>query len=155
MAQTETEIVVTLDSSSIEAVAHRVVELLADRESEARMFDSGMRPSPKAVPTFAEFSHAWLGRRHGSAPVGIGDYEWAVAKLLPHFGHLRLSEITLDVLRDYCVRKPRDGSKTPATIKRSLRRLSQILGEAVEYGYLEGNVMQRKAAQALIPKGGD
>lgn len=134
---------------------------------------------PREVPTFHEFAEEWFeANRHGWAERTIADYRWALSHhLLPHFARMRLSEITVEEVDRYRAKKLREGERLdreraeeakkppskrrriprplgPAQINKTLKRLSQILEVAEEYGYIERNHARgrRRRAKAAKPQ---
>ena len=87
-------------------------------------------------PTFHEFASEWFeANRHGWAERTVADYRWALSyHLLPHFAKHRLTAITVEEVDRYKAAKLREGKLAPAQINKTLKRLSQILEVAEEYG---------------------
>ncbi len=97
--------------------------------------------APPDVPTLHQFASEWLeARRPELRPRTIKDYEWALSyHLLPFFKDHRLPEITVAEVDRYKAAKVRQGKLAPAQINKTLKRLSQILDLAVDYGHLPSN----------------
>jgi integrase len=97
--------------------------------------------APADMPTFHEFASEWIeARRAELRPRTIKDYEWALSHhLLPFFKDHRLSAITVAEVDRYKAAKVREGKLAPAQINKTLKRLSQILDLAVDYGHLPSN----------------
>lgn len=113
-------------------------------------------PAPAEVPTFHEFASQWFERhRREWRDNTAGDYRWALSyHLLPFFKNHALAQITAEEVDRYKAAKLREGKLNAATINKTLTRLAQILGEAVEYGHLERNpaVGRRRRLKADKPK---
>jgi integrase len=108
--------------------------------------------APADMPTFHVFASEWMeGRRPELRPRTIKDYEWALSHhLLPFFkGHL-LSEITVAEVDRYKQAKVREGKLAPPQINKSLKRLSQILDVAVDYGHLPSNPAASKGGRRRV-----
>jgi integrase len=105
-------------------------------------------------PTFHEFASEWFeANRHGWAERTVADYRWALTHhLLPRFAKHRLSAITVEEVDRYRVAKLREGKLAPAQINKTLKRLSQILEVAEEYGHIARNPAQGKRRRAKAPK---
>lgn len=97
--------------------------------------------APPEVPTLHEFASDWMAaRRSELRPRTIADYEWALSyHLLPFFKDHRLPQITAAEVDRYKAAKVRQGKLAPAQINKTLKRLSQILDLAVDYGHLPSN----------------
>jgi len=98
-------------------------------------------PEPRTAPTFHEFASEWLERKRPElAPKTIANYEWSLSHhLLPHFAEARIDGISIEDVDRYKTRKLAEGKIAPNAINKTLSRLSQILDEAVEYGYTDRN----------------
>jgi integrase len=111
---------------------------------------------PREVPTFHEFAEQWFeANRHGWAPRTVSDYRWALTHhLLRHFNGHRLDEITAEEVDRYRAAKLQEGRIAPAQINKTLKRLSQILELAEEYGCIERNQARgrRRRAKAAKPR---
>jgi integrase len=108
--------------------------------------------APADMPTFHVFASEWMeGRRPELRPRTIKDYEWALSHhLLPFFkGHL-LSEITVAEVDRYKQAKVREGKLAAPQINKSLKRLSQILDVAVDYGHLPSNPAASKGGRRRV-----
>jgi integrase len=103
--------------------------------------DPAPAPAPTEVPTFHEFASDWLeARRPELRPRTVKDYEWALTyHLLPFFKDHRLSAIDAAEVDRYKLAKVRQGKLAPAQINKTLKRLSQILDVAVDYGHIAMN----------------
>lgn len=110
--------------------------------------------APREVPTFHEFASEWLAaRRPELRPRTIADYQWALSHhLLPFFAKLRLSAITVEQVDRYRAAKLREGRLAPAQLNKTLKRLSQILEVAEEYGYIVRNPARGKRRRAKVEK---
>lgn len=100
------------------------------------------QPEPvRAEPTFHEFADDWYTRRQHEWREGTrADYRWALEyHLLPHFGRLHLSEITVEEVDRYRSAKLAEGRLGPNQINKTITRLGQVLEDAVEYGHLDRN----------------
>jgi integrase len=118
--------------------------------------EPGAVEGPREVPTFHEFAEEWFeANRHGWAPRTVSDYRWALSHhLLPHFKGRRLDEIAAEEVDRYRAAKLQEGRIAPAQINKTLKRLSQILEVAEEYGYIERNQARgrRRRAKAAKPQ---
>jgi integrase len=101
---------------------------------------------PDPEPTFHEFASRWYAsHEQGWRPHTCADYKWSLSyHLLPYFGQMLLSEITIERVDDYKLMKQREGRLSNNSINKSLTRLAQILEEAVEYGKLDRNPAKGK-----------
>lgn len=97
--------------------------------------------APTEAPTLHEFASEWLeARRPELRDRTIEDYEWAFSHhLLPFFKDHRLPAITVAEVDRYKAAKVREGKLAPAQINKTLKRLSQVLDLAVDYGHLPSN----------------
>lgn len=107
-----------------------------------------------AEPTFHEFASEWFeANRHGWAERTVADYRWALSyHLLPYFAKHRLSAITVEEVDRYRAAKLREGKLAPAQVNKTLKRLSQILEVAEEYGRIPRNPARGKRRRAKVPK---
>ncbi len=107
-----------------------------------------------AEPTFHAFASEWFeANRHGWAERTVADYRWALSyHLLPHFADYRLTAITVEEVDRYRAVKLRDGKLAPAQINKTLKRLSQILEVAEEYGHIVRNPASGKRRRAKVSK---
>ena len=108
--------------------------------------------APADVPTFHVFASEWMAaRRPELRPRTIKDYEWSLSHhLLPFFkGHL-LPEITVAEVDRYKQAKVREGKLAPQQINKTLKRLSQILDVAVDYGHLPTNPAASKGGRRRV-----
>lgn len=105
-------------------------------------------------PTFHEFASEWFeSNRHGWAERTVDDYRWALTHhLLPHFAQHRLSAITIEEVDRFRAKKLREGKLAPAQVNKVLKRLSQILEVAEEYGYILRNPARGKRRRAKVAK---
>jgi integrase len=107
-----------------------------------------------AEPTFHEFASEWFeANRHGWAERTVDDYRWALSHhLLPHFAKHRLSAITIEDVDRFRTIKLREGKLAPAQVNKVLKRLSQILEVAEEYGHIVRNPARGKRRRAKVAK---
>jgi integrase len=107
-----------------------------------------------AEPTFHEFASEWFeANRHGWAERTVSDYRWALSyHLLPHFAEYRLTAITVEEVDRYRAVKLREGKLAPAQLNKTLKRLSQILEVAEEYGHIVRNPASSKRRRAKVSK---
>jgi integrase len=117
------------------------------------------RVAPTAVadlgdPTFHEFASEWFeAHKPGWAERTVTDYRWALSHhLLPHFADYRLSEITVAEVDRYRAAKLAEGMLGPAEINKTLKRLSQILELAEEYGQIPRNPAVGRRRRVKVPK---
>jgi integrase len=96
---------------------------------------------PTVEPTFHEFASEWLeARRPELSGRTYEDYKWSLTHhLLPFFKSHKLSEITVREVDRYKAAKMAEGALAPNTLNKTLTRLSQILGLAVEYELIPAN----------------
>lgn len=108
--------------------------------------------APADLPTFHVFASEWMGaRRPELRPRTIKDYEWALSyHLLPFFKDHLLPEITVAEVDRYKQAKVREGKLAPAQINKTLKRLSQILDLAVDYGHLPSNPAASKGGRRRV-----
>lgn len=135
-------------------------------------------PVPRRAPepTFHAFASEWFeANRHGWAERTVADYEWALSHhLLPHFADFRLSAITVEEVDRYKAKKQSEAARrvaaleagkperdenervlrplAPAQINKTLKRLSQILELAEEYGHIERNPASGKRRRVKVAK---
>jgi integrase len=125
-----------------EKVEERLRHVLADVERGIwQPYEPAGEPVDGEVPTFHEFASDWLAsRRPELRPRTVKDYEWALSyHLLPFFKDHRLPQITAAEVDRYKTLKTRQGKLAAAQINKSLKRLSQILDLAVDYGHIPSN----------------
>ena len=110
--------------------------------------------APAEVPTFHEFASEWY-RRH--------ELDWREATkanyrqqlsvhLLPFFADLALDQITVRQIDTYREGKLREGRLCPEQINYTIKRLAQILDEAVEYELIDANPAKGKRRRAKVEK---
>jgi integrase len=120
-------------------------------------------PAPEPVvgeqeeeQSFHQFASEWLeARKSGLTARTYEDYRWALTHhLLPFFKNHRLSEITVQEVDRYRDAKLAEGVLSPNTLNKTLTRLSQILGLAVEYGLVASNPAagRRRKAKGTKPR---
>jgi hypothetical protein len=116
------------------------------------------KPTTPAQPrapelTFHEFASEWFeANRRGWAERTVDDYRWALSyHLLPHFASYRLAAITVEEVDRYKAAKLREGKLGPAQINKTLKRLSQILEVAEEYGHITRNPAGGKRRRVKVP----
>jgi len=108
--------------------------------------------APADMPTFHAFASEWMAaRRPELRPRTISDYEWALSHhLLPFFKDHLLPEITVAEVDRYKQAKVRQGKLAPQQINKTLKRLSQILDLAVDYGHLPSNPAASKGGRRRV-----
>lgn len=115
-----------------------------------------LAPPPATDPTFHEFASQWFEANEGAWSTNTRlDYRWQLTDhLLPFFDQHRLSQITIAEVDRYRAAKVRQGTLSPASINKTLGRLSQILEIAVEYGMLDRNPAagRRRRLKASKPR---
>lgn len=142
----------------------RLRHILADVERGIWVPEEPPAPvEPKSEQTFLAFAQAWLdqGEPNWRART-IADYRWALElHLLPVFGHMTLSTITVEHVDGYMSAKLRESERrqaaidngkpmrdsegkllrplSPNAINKTLTRLAQILDLAVEYDRIPKN----------------
>jgi integrase len=116
-------------------------------------------PDPEAVqpqecPTFHQFATDWFeANKPGWAERTIADYQWALSHhLLPHFAKHRLTEITIEEVDRYRAAMLAGGEAGAGAINKTLKRLSQILEVAEEYGHIDRNPARGKRRRVKAPK---
>jgi integrase len=125
-----------------EKVEERLRHVLADVERGIwQPYEPAKEPVDGEAPTFHEFASDWLSARKSELrPRTVKDYEWALSyHLLPFFKVHRLPQITAPEVDRYKVMKTRQGKLGPSQINKTLKRLSQILDLAVDYGHIPSN----------------
>jgi integrase len=133
--------------------------------------------APREVPTFHEFASEWFeANKPGWAPRTVADYQWALSHhLLPYFAKHRLDAITIEEVDRYRAAKLREAERlveereaelrkppserrriprplAPAQINKTLKRLSQILEVAEEYGHIPRNPARGRRRRVKAPK---
>jgi integrase len=92
--------------------------------------------------TFAEFAKKWMSD-YAKGTVKASTYESydSVLRihLLPFFGTIELSRITLEDVQRYVSTKQREGRVQPKTINNTLVPLKEMFTHAVRWGYLREN----------------
>lgn len=108
--------------------------------------------APADVPSFHVFASEWIeSRRAELRPRTIEDYEWALSHhLLPYFKDHLLPAITVAEVDRYKQAKIRQGKLAPQQINKTLKRLSQILDLAVDYGHLPSNPAASKGGRRRV-----
>jgi integrase len=108
--------------------------------------------APAEVPRFHEFASEWLeSRRPELRPRTIKDYVWALSyHLLPFFKDHLLADISVAEVDRYKQAKVREGKLAPQQINKTLKRLSQILDVAVDYGHLPSNPAASKGGRRRV-----
>jgi len=111
---------------------------------------------PRPEPTFHEFASWWFEANKGEWRKNTRlDYHWQLTHhLLPFFARHRLSAITVEEVDRYRHEKVREGKLSATSINKTITRLGQILGVAVEYAYVPRNVAQgkRRRVKATMPQ---
>ena len=131
----------------------RLRHVLADVERGIwQPYEPAAVEAPADVPTFHEFASEWMAARKPELrPRTIKDYEWALSyHLLPFFKDHRLPAITVAEVDRYKQAKVREGKLAPPQINKSLKRLSQILDVAVDYGHLPSNPAASKGGRRRV-----
>ena len=108
---------------------------------------------PRECPTFHQFASEWFeANKPGWAPRTIADYQWALSHhLLPAFANRRLDEISIEEVDRYRAAKLREGKLAPAQVNKTLKRLSQILEVAEEYGHIPRNPARGRRRRVKAP----
>lgn len=143
----------TEEGWNYEKAEERLRHVLADVERGVwQPHEPAPVEAPDEVPTFHVFASEWVeARRPELRPRTIKDYRWALSHhLLPFFKDHRLSEITVAEVDRYKLAKVREGKLAAAQINKSLKRLSQILDVAVDYGYLPSNPAASKGGRRRV-----
>lgn len=125
-----------------EKIEERLRHVLADVERGIwQPYEPAPEPVDGEAPTFHEFASEWLAARKPELrPRTVKDYEWALSyHLLPFFKNHRLPQITAAEVDRYKSMKTREGKLGASQINKSLKRLSQILDLAVDYGHIPSN----------------
>lgn len=94
---------------------------------------------------FAEFAKKWLADYAQGAVKRstLAGYQEIVRKhLVPFFGNMKLTQITLDVIQGYVSEKRKEGKLSPKTINNTLVPLKEMLKHAVLWNYLRENPAQ-------------
>lgn len=102
--------------------------------------------TPEPEPTFHEFASRWFADHEaGWRPNTRADYRWVLElHLLPWFKDKLLSEITAEEIDRYANAKRREGRLSNNSINKTLTRLSQILGLALDYEKISRNPARGK-----------
>lgn len=114
----------------------------------------GAYRDPAALPTFAEVAARWLEQQRTHAPGTFENYEGQVRlHLLPAFGHLRIDQVTPEVIEDFRDRKWDKGRGLDrSTVNAMLARLGGTMGIlpfAMRRGYLIHNPANRELVLRL------
>lgn len=98
-------------------------------------------PAAEAVPTFRVFASEWMARKEVElSERSAEDYRWAlVHHLLPYFNDKPVNAITVEDVDHYKTTKAAEGRLNNNSVNKTITRLSSILQDAVEYGYLGAN----------------
>jgi integrase len=109
---------------------------------------------PRECPTFHEFASQWFeANKPGWAERTIADYRWALSHhLLPHFANRKLDAISIEEVDKFKAAKLREGTLAPAQVNKCLKRLSQILEVAEEYGHIDRNTARGKRRRVNAPR---
>jgi integrase len=115
-----------------------------------------VQPEPeisKEIPSFEVFAAEWLERRRAEVRESTArDYERALSQhLAPWFGSVRLDQITAQEIDRYKAAKLAEERIGPAQVNKTLTRLAQILGEAVEYELIDRNPATGKRRRVNAP----
>ncbi|MGH2976499.1 MAG: tyrosine-type recombinase/integrase, partial [Solirubrobacterales bacterium] len=96
---------------------------------------------PDWMPTFHHFASDWLeARKPELRPETVRDYSWALTDhLLPFFKDHLLTEISIREVDRYTAAKAAEGVLSNNSINKTVTRLSQILGTALEYELVATN----------------
>jgi integrase len=102
---------------------------------------AGVHTSSKA--TVAEAGKKWLAdAEHRLEPATVESYRQHVDDhILPYLGAVKLSALTVPVVRDFMDRLRKDG-RSPAMVKRVVGDLGSILSDAQERGLVAQNVVR-------------
>jgi integrase len=103
--------------------------------------------------TFLSFASEWFDKeRHGWADRTVKDYKDTLElHVLPFFGEVPLSGITIELVDDFRAAKLKEGKLAPAQVNKGIKRLSQVLELAVEYGRIPFNPAKGKRRKAKEP----
>jgi integrase len=126
---------------SREKAEERLRHVLADVERGIWQPYEPAAEAPTEAPSFHEFASEWMAARQPELrPRTIKDYQWALSyHLLPFFKDHLLPDITAAEVDRYKTAKVRQGKLGSSQINKTLKRLSQILDVAVDYGHLPSN----------------
>jgi integrase len=132
--------------------------------------------SPGVEPTFREFASEWFeANRHEWSERTVKDYRWALElHVLPFFADCVLSEITIELVDQFRAAKLSEAERrrraiaggkperddkgrvlrplAPAQINKCIKRVSQIMELAEEYGLVARNPARGKRRKAKEPK---
>jgi integrase len=123
--------------------------VLADVERGAWTPQAGAQapPEPEPIPTFHQYAEEWwLRYERQIAAKTRANYRWRLeSHLLPHFGELRLDQITFDTVEHYIAAKLAEPEPLSArTINMTVTLLSAILEGAVERELIPRNPAKGK-----------
>lgn len=136
-----------------EKVDERLRHVLADVERGIwQPHEPAPVEAPEDMPSFHAFASEWLAaRRPELRPRTVRDYQWALSHhLLPFFQRHLVSQITVAEVDRYKTAKVREGKLAAAQINKTLKRLSQILDVAVDYGHLPSNPAASKGGRRRV-----
>jgi integrase len=155
------------DGWTLRRAEEELQAVLADVR-RGRPNDLATPPEPPPDPLFAEFAFEWFERVRGELrPNTVLDYEWQLVRhLLPYFGGLPLSSITVQEVDRYRQAKVSESGRrrdaigrgvplldgkgrilrplSATSINKTLTRLAQILEVAAEYGLVARNAAKGK-----------
>ncbi len=120
------------------------------REAErvlAERMDAVNKGTHRELPktTFKEFAEKWLREycRTAIKPSTLKGYQnWLGKHLVPHFGYMRLTDITPEDVQTYVSEKLNEGKLSPKSISNSLVPLKKMFSIAVRWQYLRTNPAQ-------------
>lgn len=103
--------------------------------------------------TFLSFASEWFEKeQHGWAPRTVKDYRDTLElHVLPWFGELPLTGITIELVDDFRAAKLKEGKLAAAQVNKCIKRVAQVLELAVEYGRIPFNPAKGKRRKAKEP----
>jgi integrase len=136
----------SLSFSSRQAATRAADEI----DRRLKLGELGLGETP-TVPTFAAHTETWL--RHAETrlrPATLDQVQTRLKRVLPVIGHLPLTAITRQTIRDLVAtvqaqgsRRSKDKAIARPTLRAVLGCVSVILGQAVEDGVMPSNPCQR------------
>jgi integrase len=147
----------TLDVPSKAEAEAELANVLADvRRGIWRPAAPPVVEAPKEEPTFHVFASEYAAAREPELkPRSAESLKWALSyHLLPFFKDHRLSQITAQEVDRYKTAKLAEGVLSANSINRTLARLSEILGLAVEYELIPANpaIGKRRRLKGTRPR---
>ena len=109
----------------------------------------GLHTSPNKSPTVNEAADLYLEtcQQEGLERTTLDTYRQHIGlHIMPFLGAIRLSELTMPLVRDF-IDRLRRADRSPAMVKKILVRLGSVLADAQERGLLAQNVVRNLKAK--------